>query len=274
MKKHRSSRRRSRRKLREKKRRAKRKNIKLLLVIITIISLSTALSYALHSTSSYSKLKTALIIDGLSVEFNDRKFTNQIVQYFKTAGYAVEICNGTEVTVNTYRRMFNEKYKVIVLRVHSAPGDGIIVPKDAIVFFTAEPTTIKKYFAEQLMGFVVKARTLTRGESFYAITPSFIRNAPGKLENAVIIVLSCYGTLGGITVREFLDKGAMAYIGWDGEVSPEYMDKAGLFLVENLVKHHLSIEEAVRKTMEEIGPDPFFGSYLKYYPPNAGSYKL
>ena len=274
MKKRRSSRRRSRRKLKERRKKVKCRNIKLLLAIITIISLSTVLSYVLYSMSSRPKLKTALIIDGLSIEFNDREFTNQIIQYFRTAGYAVEICNGTEVTVNTYRRMFNEKYKIIVLRVHSAPGDGIIVPKDAIVFFTAESTTVKKYFAEQLMGFVVKARTLTRGESFYAITPSFIRNAPGKLKDTVVIVLSCYGTLGGITVREFLDKGAMAYIGWDGEVSPEYMDKAGLFLIENLVKHHLSIEEAVRKTMEEIGPDPFFGSYLKYYPPDAGSYKL
>ena len=248
--------------------------MKILVIATLVILISAISSYMLHTIHSSPQPKTALIIDGLSVEFNNKEFIDKIAYYFKQAGYDVEIYNGTSVTVDTYRKMFNGKYKVIILRVHSAPGDGIIVPKDAIVFFTAESTTVKKYFAEQLMGFVVKARTLTRGESFYAITPSFIRNAPGKLKDTVVIVLSCYGTLGGITVREFLDKGAMAYIGWDGEVSPEYMDKAGLFLIENLVKHHLSIEEAVRKTMEEIGPDPFFGSYLKYYPPDAGSYKL
>ena len=274
MKKHRKPR--KRRKTRKKRKTVEEKyeNIKILVAATLVILISAISSYMLYAMYSSPQPKTALIIDGLSVEFNNKEFIDKITYYFKEAGYDVEIYNGTEVTVDTYRKMFSSKYRVIILRVHSAPGDGVIVPKNAIVFFTGERTRVKKYFTEQLIGFVVKAKTLTRAESFYAVTPSFIRNTPGKLENAVVIVLSCYGTLGSITIEAFMSKGATVYIGWNGEVSPEYMDKAGLYLIENLVVKRLSVDEAVRETMLEVGPDPFFGSYLEYYPPNAGSYKL
>lgn len=256
----------------EKAKAVKKPTRKYLLIAIILVVIVVLIAHISFSTEY--KAKKALIIDGLSIEFNNPEFINRTLNYLKKAGYEVDIFNGTDVTVDTYRNMFSQDYKLIILRIHSAPGDGIMVPKSAIVFFTTEKTATEKYFAEQIEGLIVKAKTLTRGESFYAVTPDFIGTAPGKLSGGIVIVLSCYGTLGMKMPETFIDKGATVYVGWDGEVSPEYMDEAGLALIKNLVINKLNVEEAVSKTMREIGPDPLFKSRLKYYPFTAGSYKL
>ena len=238
-----------------------------MLGIVAAVIIVSLVGYTLYNVQPHEK--KALIIDGLSIEFNNPDLIKGLREILHSRGYTVDVVNGTDVTLDAYKRMFDGGYNLIIIRVHSAPGEGVLVPKSSVVFFTSERTSVDKYFAEQVAGYVVKAKTLTRRESFYAITPAFIRSTPGSLDGAVVI-----GMIGEDMPKAFIYKGASVYIGWNGYVTPSYMDEAGLALVKHLVIDGYTVSEAVESIMQEYGPDPYHGSELEYYPLNKGDLRL
>jgi hypothetical protein len=64
----------------------------------------------------------------------------------------------------------------------------------------------------------------------------------------------------------FIEKGASVYLGWSTIVSLEYVDAATLNLLNNLCTDKMTVADAVVRTMDEMGRDPHFDSYLKMYP--------
>jgi hypothetical protein len=70
--------------------------------------------------------------------------------------------------------------------------------------------------------------------------------------------------------QAFIEKGASAYLGWSHVVSLEYVDDATLALLNNLFTDNVTIEQGVAATMADLGHDPYFDAYLKYYPPECG----
>ncbi len=66
--------------------------------------------------------------------------------------------------------------------------------------------------------------------------------------------------------KAFTNKGTDAVVGWDESVSVGHTDAATERLLAYLVTDGLSIEEAVDRTMEEVGPDPVYGARLLVYP--------
>ncbi|MEA3459408.1 MAG: hypothetical protein U9R11_01820, partial [Chloroflexota bacterium] len=62
--------------------------------------------------------------------------------------------------------------------------------------------------------------------------------------------------------QAFLDRGALMVIGWDEMVDLSHNNRAVLHLLQALTVEGLPPQRAVEETMEEIGPDPTYGSSL------------
>ena len=57
-------------------------------------------------------------------------------------------------------------------------------------------------------------------------------------------------------------------------LSLDYVDDATLNLLGNLCTENMTVAEGVSKTMAELGFDPYFRAYQKYYPARSGSHTV
>ncbi len=226
----------------------------------------------LYQSSSPEEENRAAIVDGL-LGFPNPGFVQEATSILNSSGYIVDYYPPQEVTVDLYRTLPSKGYELIILRVHAGPlvetlPDGTKIVGEEIVLFTAEIYDQQKYPIEQLSGNLAKATIIGQPEKkYFAIPPRFISNSlEGEFKETVIILDSCYAFHGMIMAEALIDKGVSTYIGWDGEVAATHTDKAVLTLLDAIYKQELSIGQSVEKTMEEIGPDPDYGSSLLYYP--------
>lgn len=212
--------------------------------------------------------RLAAIVDGLSEEFPNPRFISEASRILMEGGYRVDIFNTSSLTVAFYRSLPSKGYEIIILRVHSAPMDEGRIPGAAL--FTGEKGE-GMYMLEQLMGWVRIARTLTRGERFYAVTPSFLEEAlDGSFKNTTILLMSCYGSIDDTLGRVLTERGAYAFVGWTDRVTPEHMDRAAVIILEKLIGKRLSLKEAVEQTAKTLGPDPVYGGELRAYLKRGG----
>ena len=91
----------------------------------------------------------------------------------------------------------------------------------------------------------------------------------GSFDHTVVIMMGCYSSYGDDLAQSFIEKGASAYMGWDASVGLDYVDGATTTLLENLLSNKVSLNAAVKATMQEKGADPNWGAKLKYYPPRS-----
>ena len=71
--------------------------------------------------------------------------------------------------------------------------------------------------------------------------------------------------------KAFLDVGA-AYVSWDGPVSLEHTDEATLAMLRGLVAKRMCLGDAVRYSLELVGPDPMYFSFMCFFPEEEGSF--
>ena len=60
-------------------------------------------------------------------------------------------------------------------------------------------------------------------------------------------------------------------MGWDDSVGLDYVDEATPILVTNLCSNGMTMKKAIDETMAEVGPDPDYHAYLKYYSGESGN---
>jgi hypothetical protein len=206
-----------------------------------------------------SKDLKAAIIDGLSEEFPNPDFIADASGILASGGYEVDYYNSSKVTVEMYKTLPEKGYDLIILRIHSAPMDG---NNPGAAFFTTESQQ-GLYFTEQFLGWVRRARTLTRGDRYYAVTPGFfVEGMKGSFNDTIILTMSCYGSVDDTLANIFIGRGAKAYLGWDEKVTANHMDEITHFLLEEYVTNEKTLQEAVTYVMEEYGEDPFYNSQL------------
>lgn len=224
----------------------------------------------------------AAIVDGL-MHFSNPEFVEEATELLRDAGYHVDYVEGEEVTVDFYRRLPSLGYSLIVLRVHCGPlyrylDDGTRIP-EGTVLFTTETYDQKKYFNYQERGLVAIARITARPDELYFAVPTwfFDKCAEGEMQNATVVLDSCYGFYADMPLmmaKAFMGLGAKVFIGWDGEVQAEHTDSAVLTLLRALCEDDLTVEEAVERAMEEVGPDPHYRSVMQFHPTDVGTYRL
>ncbi len=210
--------------------------------------------------------KTAVIVDQLSLTAANPEFAKEATETLEDAGYTVDYFPGEEVTVDFYRDLAAQGYDFVILRAHSArlrqEFQGELI--DEVILFTTEPYSDTKYVQEQEAGALAIARYFEDSEQLFGIAPDFIRsNMEGSFKGATIVLMGCEGLGSEETAKSFVEKGAETVISWSGLVSASHTDAATDDLLKLLLDEELPPAEAVAATMDDVGPDPTYGSELR-----------
>ena len=218
----------------------------------------------------------AAIIDQLTVLQPNQVFIDQVTADLEAYGLKVDVYQGKEVSVKFYRELPQYGYKLIIFRAHSGmmqQREGTPMGAlEATYLLTGEAYTEMKYVREQLTYQVLAARVMVGCPLVFAINPIFLLNSmEGRFDNTAIIMMGCSCTYLNDMTHVFILKGASTYLGWDASVGLDYVDQATANLITNLCDKGMTIEQAVDRTMAEVGPDPDYGAYLKYYPTESGN---
>jgi len=231
-----------------------------------------------NSTGNGGGVLKAAIVDQLYVLQPDPSLIEEATRMLESAGFAVDVWQGNDITVDFYRRLASLGYRFILFRVHSGillelEGDKVVELENTY-FFTAEEYTSTRYVTDQLADKVSYAIMEENFPQVFAVNSEFFRGVKGSFDHTVILAMGCESYRYNDMPEVFMGKGASAYIGWSGVVSLEHTDEATLDLLENLCNGNMTIAQSVSNTMADIGHDPYFDSYLKYYPEGSGSQTL
>ena len=229
-----------------------------------------------HSEESHSSQPKAAIVDQLYLLEANPTFIEKTTEILESYGFTVDLWQGEEITVEFYRELPKQGYKLIVFRVHSGLLLALVtahqlVPSETTYLFTGETYTTTKYVSEQLTDRVSNALMTTEYPLVFAVNSEFIRNdLNGDFDNTVIIAMGCESYYFDDMADAFIEKGASVYMGWNGVVSLDYTDNATLDLISNLCIENMTVERGIAKTMTKLGFDPYFRAYMKLYPAKSG----
>jgi len=245
------------------------KIVKVALATILIITASFGV-FALikHNRPTSPESLKAVIADQASLTYPDPGFVAEATKILEQAGYEVNYFPGEKVTVDFFSSLPTKHYDMIILRAHSGRhslADGTLT--DDANIFTGEPYDRAKYPGEQRAGFLGKANYFEVNPPIYwfSIRASFIRQkVDGRFKDAKVILMGCDGLRSTKMAEAFLEKGAKAFISWDGGVSTDHTDKATTSLLKYLLVDKLPVGSAVSETAKEVGPDPQFGGKLLF----------
>jgi hypothetical protein len=218
---------------------------------------------------------TAAIIDQLSAFGHpNQEFIEEITGDLQNYGFQVDLYQGDEITVDLYRSLPKQGYKLIIFRAHSGLVQAEGQPLKTSLF-TNELYSPTKYVKEQLNGELLEARVAEGYPFYFAIDSKFITESmKGHFNSTFIIVNGCSCFYLDDLAQAFISKGASSYLAWNRTVDVDYVDNATAYLVGQLCGEKVTIEEAVTNTMNVIGPDPKYKAWLKYYPPQSGDSTL
>ncbi|RLI46787.1 hypothetical protein DRO69_02345 [Candidatus Bathyarchaeota archaeon] len=260
----------NKKKTRQEKTRFSSKHI---ILIPIIISLITALSFTIYFLFSQSEAKFSLnaaIIDQLKIEYQNQAFIDNVTSLLEKYGFQVTYYKTARVDV--YRELAKKDYGIIILRVHSALRED----KSTVDLFTSErysPYDPDKYRWERENDYMVIGELLYRpGQFYYAVTHKFIQNLEGRFSKSIIVAMGCWSLKEGCEqlAKAFVDKGAIAYIGWTNIVLINHTDTETMKLLTMLLDQNYSVSKAVSKTQNYSYIDAKTGekieTKMRFYP--------
>jgi hypothetical protein len=211
--------------------------------------------------------REAALVDQIALTNKDPEFTDQALAYLSEAGFSTDVYEGEEITVEFFRTLSEKGYQLILFRTHSTNILNETQPGGPVFLFTSELYDKSKYVKEQLANRIGRVRLLYDDNSplYFAIMSGFVRqDMAGRFDDALIIIGGCQSMGTTDLAQAFIDQGATAVVGWNEWVDLSHNDQALLHLLRGLTVEKLTLEQAVRKTMNEIGPDPAYDSTLTY----------
>jgi hypothetical protein len=152
-------------------------------------------------------------------------------------------------TVDNYRNLPFEGYKLIIWRVHSALDES----GKFIAISTSENNDTADY-PQYSNGELTLCRILGDPRLYFAITPKFISQVMnGRFNDTVIILMSCNGLKEGYTetAKALQEKGAKAIISWDGWIENLNNDETTDHLLNYLINESDTIQQAVDKIPQQ-----------------------
>ena len=222
------------------------------------LSNNPSTSHQPEQQTDFEVPKVALL-DGLYNTLPNETFTSTVTNLLTAAGYHVDVFRGENVTITLLKDIAG--YELIILRVHS----GIFWGDHFLYLFSGENYTQSEYVSDQLSLSVRAALPFDENETYFALNAVFLGSSkPDSLKDTTIILMGCNGTGDSYSVKRLLDKGAKAYVGWDGYVTLSHSDKATSTLAKALYIEKLSVKDAVDTVMKYVGADPSYKSILEY----------
>jgi len=252
--------------------RTKRRKIKTAIILIILIVASTTTIQTVWAWSqcggplapkdSLVPTKGIALIDELQWQHPNPEFVQTVRAAAAQAGYSFDYYPPNTATVDFFASLPRQAYAMIIFRTH---GSADLVPdRTSPSIATNEPYTQYNHLNDQLLDRVT-ALNVNRTRVF-AITPSYITSDMcGRFPGTLILAMWCTGGQWTSLADAFIQKGARAYIGWNGPVTVTHTDQAFARLV-GLLTQGDGVDSSIRNTMAQTGPDPFTGAELTHYP--------
>jgi len=245
------------------------------IAIITIIILASIFFYIHPNQPSQPK---AAIIDQLSssklaepIRYVNQTFINTAKQLLYKRFSIIDYYSDN-ATVEQYKRLSSQNYKLIIWRAHSA----LDLNSKYIAISTSDKYGSKNY-DQYLENGQLTLCNIT-GYLYFGITPKFVEELmSGRFKDTVIIFMSCNGLKQEyyITAETFIEKGVRVFISWDGWILPSDSDNGITLLLQYLINENNTIYDAVNKIpiySSPYGPP----SQLGYHPisDDASNYQI
>lgn len=242
-------------------------------IILTLIFSGTFLFFVRNPTWYSSAERTrpfkAALIDEVSQTNPDPYLTVNVTSALTRVGYTVDYYGPKAVTVDLFKSLPSKAYGIVILRDHSTGLTG-----DVIALVTSEPFDPEKYVNEQQTRLVVQARLGSDNTTYFAITPTFVREAmQGTFSNTVLVVTGCSGLANSEMAQAFVARGAEVYISWDQIVFANQSDGGAILLVQSMTAGH-RLNDAVTWATENAPSSPPYFDQLRYYPLDKGGVVL
>jgi hypothetical protein len=243
----------------------------IILLILAILLFPTGCGGTTQTNIGYR----AAIIDQLYLREPNPIFITEATNLLKSIGFEVDIWQGNQITVDFYRRLPSMGYRFILMRIHSGTlveiKNGQVTEMPNTYLFTAENYTSSRYVADQLTNKVSYAVMEENSPNVFAVNSEFIRDAKGTFNHTVVLAMGCESSRHTDLEQAFIIKGASVYIGWSDIVTLAHVDKVTLDLLKKFCTSGMSISQGISVTMASLGHDPYYNSYLKFFPDISGS---
>jgi len=248
----------------------------LLAPLVLILSVACSSPKQVTPTQEPGSRKAALV-DQIALTNPNPEFTEKALAYLREAGFSVDVYQGEEITIEFYRTLPTKGYKLILMRTHATNVLNERIPGGPVFLFTSELYEKNRYVKEQLTNRIGRVKILYNEDSpfYFAIVAGFVRrDMVGRFEDALIIIGGCQSLGTPDLAQALIDRGAAAVVGWNERVNLAHNDQAVLHLLRGLTTEKLTLEQAMRKTMNEIGPDPTYRSILTYLSKEGHTFSL
>ena len=233
-------------------------------ILTTTFSGSPSLLNDTHCTTvsppnSGSSLRSRIaLVDTLSNDLPSPSFVQTIRIVADKAGFALDYYEANSSTLELFLNLPRMNYTIVVFRTHGWEA----------VLTTSDPYSQQTYVIDQLLGRVGAQRV--NQTVYFAMTPSTVTSLMcGRFSGTIIMAMGCSTMSRTDLADAFLRRGARAFIGWDGGVSMSHSELTFSLVIQMLLGHD-TIPSTIETAMHQIGPDPWHGGKLRYYPAIGG----
>lgn len=207
----------------------------------------------------------AAIIDQLDPADPNPAFIAKAITILQNNGFKTDYYEGSQVTLDLYRRLPALGYRILIFRAHSGLlGNGTKASQKTCLF-TNQPYSQTAEIGDQLSNRLVKA-CVNENPPVFGIGADFVTNSlRARFNRTAVIMMGCSSLESNDLARSFIDRGASVYTGWNASVGLIYVEEATLVLLDKMFQNSLPVESALMATIQEKGTDPKSGAELKYY---------
>jgi hypothetical protein len=237
----------------------------LLILAITVLIVS-ALIYFGREPEEAPPMRAA-ILDGLAADYPNQTFIESAVEVLARAGFEVDVYGPENITLNFLRELPSRDYGLVVFRVH---GGRIRQPIGLFIGggLFVERCGPDSHRDEVESGYLLLGRPFLSNETYCVAPPHYIsEKLRGEFRKTIIIAMSCFTGDDNIMASAFFERGAGAYMGFKGEISPGYADAFTITLLRKLYSEKLPIQKAFDQAWRELGSDPQYGGSPALYLP-------
>jgi len=226
-----------------------------------------------------TKIKKAVIIDQLYLDFPNDSFQENATKILMQGGYEVDLVTTEDITVDFYKQLPTMNYEFIVIRSHSL---AIYDDKPSSWIFTGEKYDKGRYTQEQLFGMLSpgvpfrqgQISQLTQGdaksERLFMIGSKMVDEMMvGQFPGTQIILGGCDTMSHSYLGDAFVKRGASSVVGWNGLVELRDNDAIMLSLLNGIFNENLEMDEAVEKVMNDYDGKTYYGTKLKHFSSGA-----
>ncbi len=223
-----------------------------LVLLVLLLVFRNLVPWPLASPSPVSTGRTAAIVDQVALTQPNPEFTAQALSYLIAAGYNVNVYEGDDIAVEFFRTLPTRGCDLILFRIHST-NDFLDaeLPGDPVYLYTGERHDRFRYTYLQLTRQIMAGRVLYEEDAppLFIIGPGFVRESmQGRFNSTLLVIGGCDSLSTPQLAEAFLERGAVAIVGWNGLVSLAHNDRALLHLLRLLAVEGLSLAEAVQHT--------------------------